>query len=732
MDNTPPHPPAAGARMRGSFPASTASDTGLAAVNALSSNTLDIVLVSQSQSINIGQQAQRSIRKRREGEKRAKTQTTDLPGYLCFSLLGEPVKAPQRSAFSAVRREQVKRLRKQGACLRCKLMKRACSGENPCNRCLDVVNAAAGSRVLIWMDCIRPSFDSMNIFSHGMSLRDPARLRGLMAQLGNESINLDFQFPFEMNIDESSAYLARWLIDYSAHSKISLIGLLSTSEFSNLINDAVGEPLGESLRLMVHLTTQISGSSENTEYRGTPLGDIRMMRDHAGCQILSTLDERLKPQQLEISPNKLTNLKGLFLLVLGTAVATRYAFTNTPANDIQDKEKALLRLLCHYFVYIGNAISLLDRSCDPTDLLSKWTYEWNKPAVFGWQIFKDSPKQEWDGDPFAQPSKFPIAFTESLGDIPASLNDSSIFEMFTEPVACTNCGTLGPFTDINGCCGNCGPAFSMEDIEWAPFDPPVACTNCGTLGPFTDINGRCGNCGPAFSMEDIEWAPFDPPIAIPTNSYNEVSGVLLSDFDSPTWPAWNQIPTTNDFPWLQGMPSTELHQAVYTATPPPWDPTSITNDFPRFPGVSSAEEAQPVPEPAALTSEPWSWTVRRTETLPSADDPPPSLGALCFSPGLNWQTEPSGKGSNSHDAHSERKNKRKRNQNVKREEPAYVKRARQRREEDRVEITVDYPCPRCSKRFCKFEKRRQARRLLNEHRKDSSQTKELTADVKRD
>jgi hypothetical protein len=162
-----------------------------------------------------------------------------------------------------------------------------------------------------------------------------------MAELGNESINLDFPIPFEMNIDESSTYLARWLTDYSTHSKISLIGLLSTSEFSNLIREAVGEPLGESLRLMVHLTTQILVNSENAEYRGISLGDIRMMRDHAGCQILSALDERLKPQQLEISPNKPTNLKGLFLLVLGTAMATRYAFTN-----VSTKTKVESDLLC--------------------------------------------------------------------------------------------------------------------------------------------------------------------------------------------------------------------------------------------------------------------------------------------------------------------------------------------------------------------------------------------------
>lgn len=166
----------------------------------------------------------------------------------------------------------------------------------------------------------------------GMPLCDAARRKDIMAKLGNESINLDFAIPFEMNIDESSAYLARWLTDQSTHSKISFIGLLPASGLDNLISEAMGEPLGESLRLVVHLTTQILMSRENPTYRGTSIEDIRMMRDQAGCQILSVLDKRLKPRELETSPNKLTNSKGLFLLVLGMAMATRYVFTNVSMN----------------------------------------------------------------------------------------------------------------------------------------------------------------------------------------------------------------------------------------------------------------------------------------------------------------------------------------------------------------------------------------------------------------
>jgi hypothetical protein len=126
------------------------------------------------------------------------------------------------------------------------------------------------------------------------------------------------------------------------------------------------------------------------------------------------------------------------------------------------------------------------------------------------------------------------------------------------------------------------------------FPEPVACTSCGELWPFPDINSRCGNCGPEFNMEDIEWPSFDPPNALPTTSHNTVSGDLAFDSGDATWLEWNQIPSSNNFTL--------------------------------FPGVSSAKQPPPAPEPAVSTSDSWSWTVKRTETVPPANYPPPFLG----------------------------------------------------------------------------------------------------------
>ncbi|PSN64072.1 hypothetical protein BS50DRAFT_97508 [Corynespora cassiicola Philippines] len=84
--------------------------------------------------------------------------------FSCFTLDGDEKSFYRRTKFSTERKVQVRDVRKKGACLRCRLLKRACSGEDPCKMCISVAKAAAGSRSLMWMECVRPSFHTMNIF----------------------------------------------------------------------------------------------------------------------------------------------------------------------------------------------------------------------------------------------------------------------------------------------------------------------------------------------------------------------------------------------------------------------------------------------------------------------------------------------------------------------------------------------------------------------------------------
>ncbi|KAI1970402.1 hypothetical protein LOZ51_006774 [Ophidiomyces ophidiicola] len=56
-------------------------------------------------------------------------------------------KHKSRSAFSEERRKQVQLVRKMGACLRCRMLKKTCSAGTPCSQCKNLQNPR------VWMEC---------------------------------------------------------------------------------------------------------------------------------------------------------------------------------------------------------------------------------------------------------------------------------------------------------------------------------------------------------------------------------------------------------------------------------------------------------------------------------------------------------------------------------------------------------------------------------------------------
>jgi hypothetical protein len=119
----------------------------------------------------------------RQAKRRKCRQEATAGLFACFTLDGSDVNLHRRSVFSSERKEEVKGIRRRGACLRCRLLKRAvslssacmmpgfadstqCSGEDPCKTCIAAAKAAINSKALMWMECIRPSFQAINIFDN--------------------------------------------------------------------------------------------------------------------------------------------------------------------------------------------------------------------------------------------------------------------------------------------------------------------------------------------------------------------------------------------------------------------------------------------------------------------------------------------------------------------------------------------------------------------------------------
>ncbi|KAF2842457.1 hypothetical protein M501DRAFT_948964 [Patellaria atrata CBS 101060] len=80
-----------------------------------------------------------------------------------FSLNQKP-KAKVRGRFTDTRRKEVQEVRKRGACIRCRMLKKPCSGDNPCHTCQSVESAR------LWKQpCIRTRIaEEFNMYSSGL------------------------------------------------------------------------------------------------------------------------------------------------------------------------------------------------------------------------------------------------------------------------------------------------------------------------------------------------------------------------------------------------------------------------------------------------------------------------------------------------------------------------------------------------------------------------------------
>jgi hypothetical protein len=81
-----------------------------------------------------------------------------------FSVNHKVTKPKVRGRFSDSRRKEVQEVRKRGACIRCRMLKKPCSGENPCNTCQNVESAR------LWKQpCIRTRIaEEFSLYNAGL------------------------------------------------------------------------------------------------------------------------------------------------------------------------------------------------------------------------------------------------------------------------------------------------------------------------------------------------------------------------------------------------------------------------------------------------------------------------------------------------------------------------------------------------------------------------------------
>ncbi|KAF2794342.1 hypothetical protein K505DRAFT_384142 [Melanomma pulvis-pyrius CBS 109.77] len=287
-------------------------------------------------------------------------------------------------------------------------------------------------------------------------MANTTRMMNIANDLLSEDIVSENSFPFEMDLNSASLYLSQWLTQESPYSEFCMAGLMLSRDFVGMISPTAFNQPAQNLRALVHLTTIAYEGREVHEYRGHSVEDIRRLRDHAGTQISSSLDQQLRKVQRMIAEKKTIDLKGLFVLIL------------KKADGFQERADTMIQILNHYLIYIGKAIGLLDDTCDEKSLLRRWQSEWTNREAFGWKITKEPDTSI--PDPSLGPCPGPYNDFTDAPDQAIQFPEHPTFDLETGistsySTLCVSCH-LPALLDPRDTCISCDPTWFTDFWSW--------------------------------------------------------------------------------------------------------------------------------------------------------------------------------------------------------------------------------------------------------------------------
>lgn len=169
------------------------------------------------------------------------------PGYSCFRV--QPQRSLARNTRKPKTTEQLKNLRivkKKGACIRCSMLRKACSGTDPCKNCLDFLARRCTSPSLEWNLCVRPSLSDRNLFAYDVSSKLLNKTSnflifvasGLLSQFANLSPTRTSVVALIMSLYCSNNSLWRTILVFGTPPTDSpqLQGTLATSQLFNRLD----------------------------------------------------------------------------------------------------------------------------------------------------------------------------------------------------------------------------------------------------------------------------------------------------------------------------------------------------------------------------------------------------------------------------------------------------------------------------------------------------------------
>lgn len=279
-----------------------------------------------------------------------------------------------------------------------------------------------------------------------------------------EPTELRFDGDVQWDVHALSADFATWMTNEDGlTTATSRVGILSDTEFQQIPQQYLADDVCMHLRLLVKISTLLYNRQEDPHPRLTP-HQLIQMRSTTGIRLLQSLEAALKHTALQAASKD--KLEGLFLVVVGVIIATKY----TSMNGHEEARHELLRILAHYMVLIGDRISLLHCLMTKRRLVENCHNLWNKPGDFAWNYGSSSMKEISDPSPQLD-AGLPLAY-DWLPDV---WPDNSNLMTAVGTTKCGFCNANVPSDDICQVCF--GPNLLTAGGEDAKVQADRGCTS---------------------------------------------------------------------------------------------------------------------------------------------------------------------------------------------------------------------------------------------------------------
>ncbi|KAK5655863.1 hypothetical protein OQA88_5402 [Cercophora sp. LCS_1] len=316
--------------------------------------------------------------------------------FCTFAVENHPGRRRTRSKFSSEARDKVRRVRERKACLRCRVLKVPCSGEDPCQRCMDLATRAsrvASSSALTWSLCVRTSFRDVNLFSR---VCDESAVSAGLAALASHTLKLAFDVSW--NYDELVQAAITWFRDDNEPSK-SMVGTLSSNEFKMLTANHLDASLVSDVCSLLYATSKAHvNTTMNTD--GSPLNvaSLSEVAYFCGNRVINRLDDLLSSRPLANATKE--TLQAKLLVVVAVILALGYAtpVSDSPSfSDILDGQAGsptstlwdamrqhICEMLAHYLIVIASKLHFRFQHNFQKSLITSALNQWGKKARFTW------------------------------------------------------------------------------------------------------------------------------------------------------------------------------------------------------------------------------------------------------------------------------------------------------------------------------------------------------------